>query len=107
MQPPQTRTMQKTLVPRSVRAIKALRSQFSRHGTPKVFTSDNGNQFVCMSSASLCSSPKQLQGNGLVERAIVTVKLIDDGSDVHAELNTRNAVRERYNALSALLTFDR
>ena len=60
-----------------------------------------------MRSASSCSSPKQLQGNGLVERTIVTVKRIDDGSDVHAELNNRNAVRERYNASSALLTFSR
>ena len=69
--------------------IKALKSIFSHHGVPSVFTNDNGPQFVSnemkkfadtYSFTLLTSSPHYPQSNGLAKWTIQTIKELLQGS---------------------------
>ena len=73
-----------------------LQSMFARHGIPEQFISDNGLQFSSTSFAKfpedygfthILTSPRYLQANGEVERAVQTVKnLLKKTSDPHKAL---------------------
>ena len=92
----------------STTVIKKLKKQFSIHGVPKVFMSDNGTQFVSQefknfanvwSFQTITSSPRYPQSNGLSERAVRSAKSLmekcaQDNSDPYlALLLIRNTPR--------------
>ena len=63
--------------------ITKLKSQFARHGIPRILTSDNGPQFAADEFRNFAerwrithrtSSPRYPQSNGLSEKAVQTVK---------------------------------
>jgi len=63
--------------------ILHMKSQFARHGIPKDIVSDNGPQFSCEDFAAFAkswgfkhttTSPRYSQSNGMVERAVQTIK---------------------------------
>ena len=101
--PPPPEQCKKPVVHHSVRVIEATRSQFARRGAPEVFTSDNGYQFVCASSNSLCrdgtstmwlATRNTHKVTGRQKGVIWTVNLSDDSSDAPLGLlNIRNTVR--------------
>ena len=80
----------------SAATVNALKSIFGRHGIPSVLISNNGPQFNCIffkQFASqygfhhLTSSPRYPQSNGMVERAVKTVKgLLKGAPDPHMAL---------------------
>ena len=80
----------------STSVINALKSIFSRHGSPSVFMSDNGPQFVSQAMKEFAasygfslvtSSPHYPQSNGLAERTIQTVKgLLSNSPDPYLAL---------------------
>ena len=80
----------------SAAIVTALRSIFGRHGIPSTLVMDNGPQFDCTAFKQfssqygfhhLTSSPRYPQSNGMVERAVRTVKgLLRGASDPHMAL---------------------
>ena len=69
----------------SAAVIRALKSVFSRHGTPETVRSDNGLQYSSQEFARFASSyefkhvtrsPRFPQSNGQVERTVQTVKRV-------------------------------
>jgi hypothetical protein len=79
---PEVKQLDKT---RSYDVILAMKGTFSRFGIPKVVVSDNGPQFASGEFKEFSktyqfvhetSSPKYLQGNGLAERTVGTVKAL-------------------------------
>jgi hypothetical protein len=92
----------------STTVIQKLKKQFSIHGVPKVFMSDNGTQFVSQefknfanvwNFQTITSSPRYPQSNGLSERAVRSAKSLmekcaQDNSDPYlALLLIRNTPR--------------
>jgi transposase InsO family protein len=76
--------------------IEALKSIFSRHGTPQVLMSDNGPQYSSQEFAEfsrvynfshITTSPHFPQSNGMAERAVQMVKsLLKDSDDPNLAL---------------------
>ncbi|XP_065176961.1 uncharacterized protein K02A2.6-like [Sycon ciliatum] len=81
--------------------ITQLKSMFARHGNPDVFVSDNGPPFTSaevsawlqeQGTTQRTSSPLHPQGNGLVERAVQTLKhLLVRGGDPYVALQSYRA----------------
>ena len=102
----------------STTIVNALRSIFGRHGIPSTLVTDNGPQFNCSTFKQfssqygfhhVTSSPRYPQSNGLVERAVRTVKgLLKGSSDPHMALLSYRAIPLPWCSLSpAELLFGR
>ena len=94
----------------SAAIINALKSIFGRHGIPSTLVTDNGPQFNCSTLQQfssqyrfhhVTSSPRYPQSNGLVERAVRTVKgLLKGSADPHLALLSYRATALAWCSLS-------
>ena len=94
----------------SAAIVNALKSIFGRHGIPSTLVTDNGPQFNCSTFRQfssqyrfhhITSSPRYPQSNGLVERAVRTVKgLLKGSTDPHLALLSYRATALTWCSLS-------